>query len=164
MAVSSDADDSSGQLHRYINHLLIELHESQRQLIQARFVGHGESEELRRYLQSDIISLYWTLNTYQNRADNAWENIVLYEYNGQRVRGLDQIRGWTELQETVEVETEDFSNSSETVTQPKILPSKVLIESATAIAKVADKIGFNAKGNDQRPFQDWGEEEYDDGV
>lgn len=148
MGVSTDSDRSESQLRRYINHLLIELHESQRNLIQARFVGHGESEELRRDLQSDIISLYWTLNTYQTRAENAWEETVLYEYNGRTVRGLDEIRKWTELEEPVEVESEDFSGSKDTITQPKILPSKVLIETATAIAKVADKIGFHAKSDD----------------
>lgn len=142
--MSTDDDRTDSQLRQYINQLLIEMHESQRQLIQARFVGHGDSRELRSDLQSEIVSLYWTLRPYRNRAGNGWNTITLFEGADGPVEGLDTIAQWDKLEETYTVEPEDFSSKEQTVTEPKILPREVLVPTATAISEVADRIGFNA--------------------
>lgn len=168
--MSADNDDQTdSQLRQYINHLLIEMHESQRQLIQARFVGHGDSRELRSALQSEIVALYWTLKPYRNRASNSWSTTTLYErkqatstqrgreIDTEDVEGLDHIAEWDKLEETHTVESDDFTSTEQTVTEPKILPREVLVPTATAIAEVADRIGFNAADPnmddmDENPF------------
>jgi len=144
MTVSADDDRTDSQLRQYINHLLIEMHESQRQLIQARFVGHGDSRELRSDLQSEIVSIYWTLKPYRNRAGNSWNTVTLFESDDGPVTGLDNIARWDQMEETYTVESDDFSSKEKTVTEPKILPRAVLVPTATAISEVADRIGFNA--------------------
>lgn len=141
MAIETSADN---ELRRYINQLLIKMHESQRELIQARYVGEGDNYQLRADLQADITAVYYTLKPYRNRAGNLWNTIELYTTQNGVVEGLEHISEWTIMNEEIEVEADDFSGTKETQTQPKILPKEVLIPTATAITEVADRIGFQA--------------------
>jgi len=157
--MASNYDDGGGrnQLHQYVNQLLIQLRESQRDLIQARYIDRQRDYTLRSQLQIDIISVYHTLLPYKNRAEHAWDTVELYRTADGAVTGLDQIREWDRLDETVETESDDFTGGSETRTQPKVMPRNVLVPAATAISKVADNIGFNAVDpnvdeQDQEPF------------
>lgn len=156
-------EEGQGQLARYVNELLIRMHQSQRELIQARYANSGEDWQLRASLQSDIISLYWTLRPYKNRARDAWEKTPIVETENGKLRGLDRIEEWDELEQVTQQTSGELSSDTEKETQPQVLPRKVLIKAATALAQVADRIGFNAKGNDQRPYSDW-REDYEDGV
>lgn len=140
----NDGDGRSNQLRQYINHLLIEVRESQRTLIQARYAGEGANEQLRADLQSDILMLYRALRPYRDRAPRMWTEIELYTTENGPVTGVDSIDSWTQLTDEVEADSADFSGKKTTVTQPKILPFHVLDSTASALFDVADEIGFNA--------------------
>jgi len=142
----SDQEDDPGsnQLRQYINHLLIEVRESQRMLIQARYTGDGANQQLRADLQSDILMLYRALRPYRDRAPRMWTEIELYQTSDGVVKGVDSIDAWVRLTEPVEADSADFSGKKQTVEQPKILPFHVLDSTASALFDVADEIGFNA--------------------
>lgn len=145
MTMTDGEDDGrSNQLRQYINQLLIEVRESQRMLIQARYTGDGANQQLRADLQSDILMLYRALRPYRDRAPRMWTEIELYTTSDGAVTGVDSIDSWVRLTDTVEADSADFSGQKKTVTQPKILPFHVLDATASALFDVADEIGFNA--------------------
>lgn len=144
----SDGEDNVGsnQLRQYINHLLIEVRESQRTLIQAQYAGEGANEHLRADLQSDLLMLYRALRPYRDRAPRMWTEIELYTTTDGTVTGVDSLDVWVQLTDNVETDSEDFSGKKTTVTKPKILPFRVLDSTASALFDVADEIGFKAVG------------------
>lgn len=151
------SDDSNNQLKKAVEHALLKMMESQRILIRARVMDQGEDLQLRQELQGDIQSAFEALKPYKNRNPEEWESAVLFVTEDSRQVGLDQIDEWSDMTETVERERDDFSGKTETVERKRILPAGALIESATAVCRVADKIGFNAIENNQRPYNNYSE-------
>lgn len=157
MTDREDDDGGSNQLRQYINHLLIEVRESQRMLIQARYAGEGANAELRADMQADILMLYRSLRPYRDRAPEMWTQIEVYTTaDGKPVEGVDNLDSWVRLTDRVEADSADFSGKKQTVTKPTILPFHILDSAADALFDVADEIGFQAvaspKSNNDAEF------------
>lgn len=146
--MSTDSDRPDNQLKRYVNHLILEMQQSKRALIQARFSGMENDRELRANLQGDIIDLYTSLKMNDTTNVKLWDTIELYKTKKGAVTGVDKIQEWEHMTETIEQENNDFSKSKNKITRPKIHNKHVLIQSAIALGKVASEMGFNATNPD----------------